>query len=153
MYQTQTTVLIMFGQHATASTAYGRMAVESAALGADQHQLISILFNGVITLIAQSRAALARGDLSAKVDASSRAIRLIDEGLKTAVNRSTGEIGESLFQLYEYCTRRLLQGHLKHDDAAYAEVEGLITQIAEAWRAIAPTARAAVPGASLQRAA
>jgi len=140
-YQIQPSVLNMFGQTAQASTAYGRIAVESAAMGANQHQLIGMLFAGVTTYIARARAALAQGDMPAKIEASSRAIRLIDEGLKAAVDRKSGEIGESLYQLYDYCTRRLLQGQLKHDDAAYAEVAKLIAQIADAWRTISSDAK------------
>jgi flagellar protein FliS len=128
----------MFGRAALATHAYRRVAVESAALGADKHQLIGLLLDGARTAITQARAALARGDVGAKADASTRAIRLVDEGLKVAVDRSAGEVGESLYQLYDYCTRRLLQAHLKNDDAAYAEVSGLIGQIESAWAGIAP---------------
>ncbi|HMS79099.1 MAG TPA: flagellar export chaperone FliS [Burkholderiaceae bacterium] len=128
----------MFGQAAHASNAYRRLAVESAALGADSHQLISMLFAGTQAAIAQARAALARGDIGAKALASSRAIRLVDEGLKVAVDRSVGELGESLYQLWEYCARRLLHAHLKHDDVAYVEVSGLIGQIESAWSSIGP---------------
>ena len=131
----------MFGQAASAIHAYRRVAVESAALGSDSHQLISMLFAAARVAIDQSRAALARGDLGGKATASSKAIRLVDEGLKAAVDRSVGELGETLFQLYDYCTRRLLHAHLKHDDAAYAEVSNLIGQIESAWREIAPGAR------------
>lgn len=132
----------MFGQAALATNAYRRLAVESAALGADSHQLIAMLFAGAQSAIAQSRAALARGDIGAKALASSRAIRLVDEGLKVAVDRSVGELGESLFQLWEYCARRLLHAHLKHDDAAYDEVSRLIGQIESAWTAIDPNGTA-----------
>jgi flagellar secretion chaperone FliS len=128
----------MFGQTALATNAYRRLAVESAALGADRHQLIAMLFEGAQTAISQARAALARGDIAAKAVASSRAIRLVDEGLKVAVDRSVGEMGESLFQLWSYCARRLLHAHLKHDDGAYAEVAALIGQIESAWAGIGP---------------
>lgn len=128
----------MFGQAALATNAYRRLAVESAALGADSHQLIAMLFEGARAAIAQARGALSRGDIGAKAAASSRAIRLVDEGLKVAVDRSVGELGESLYQLWSYCARRLLHAHLKHDDAAYAEVSALIGEIESAWAAIGP---------------
>jgi flagellar protein FliS len=128
----------MFGQAALASNAYRRLAVESAALGADSHQLIAMLLAGARSAIAQARTALGRGDVGAKALATSRAIRLVDEGLKVAVDRSAGEIGESLFQLYDYCARRLLHAHLRHDDAAYDEVSGLLGQIESAWAGIGP---------------
>lgn len=128
----------MFGTAAHASNAYRRLAVETAALGADAHQLIGLLLGGTHAAIGQARGALARGDLGAKALASNRAIRLLDEGLKVAVDRSVGEIGERLWQLWDYCARRLLHAHLKHDDAAYREVAGLIAEIESAWSAIAP---------------
>ena len=128
----------MFATAAQVSKVYGRLAVESSVLGADSHQLVGMLFAGAITAIGQARAALARGDIGAKAQASSKAIRLVDEGLKIAVDRSVGSLGESLYQIYDYCARRLLHAHLKHDDAVYAEVAGLLGQIDEAWRAIAP---------------
>jgi len=134
----------MFGPASIASNAYRRLAVESSALGADRHQLITLLFAGSLNAISQARAALGRGDISAKAQASSKAIRLVDEGLKVAVDRSVGSIGESLYQIYDYCARRLLHAHLKHDDAAYAEVAALIGQIDEAWRAIGPNGNPAI---------
>lgn len=128
----------MLGSAAHASNAYRRLAVESATLGADRHQLISLLFSASLAAIGQARAALSRGDISAKAIASSRAIRLVEEGLKAAVDRAVGALGEQLYQLYEYCSRRLLQGHLRHEDRAYAEVAALIGEIDGAWRDIAP---------------
>ena len=128
----------MFGNAAYASNAYRRLAAESSALGADSHQLIALLFTASLAAIGQARSALARRDIAAKAVASSKAIRLVDEGLKVAVDRSQGAIGESLYQIYDYCTRRLLHAHLKHDDAAYAEVAHLLGQIPDGWRGIAP---------------
>jgi flagellar protein FliS len=128
----------MFGNATLASNAYRRIATESAALGADRHQLIALLFSASLASISQARIALSRRDIGAKAVASSKAIRLVDEGLKVAVDRSAGTIGESLFQLYDYCARRLLHAHLRHDDAAYAEVASLLGQIDDAWRSIAP---------------
>jgi flagellar protein FliS len=133
----------MFGLAAKASNAYRTLANESSALGADRHQLICLLFSGTLSAIGQARAALAKGDIGMKAQASSKAIRLIDEGLKVAVNRSVGEMGESLYQLYDYCARRLLQGHLRHDDAAYAEVARLLHEIDSGWRTISPAAKPA----------
>ena len=120
----------MFATAAHVSKAYSRLAVESAALGADAHQLVGMLFTGAITAIGQARAALARGDIGAKAIASSKAIRLVDEGLK----------------LYDYCARRLLHAQVKHDDRAYAEVAALLSELESAWVAISPNG-----GAPLRR--
>jgi len=121
-----------------ASKAYRQLALESSTLGADRHQLIGLLFTSALGAIDQARAALRRGDVTAKSQAAQRAISLIDEGLKGAVERSAGTLGESLYQLYDYCGRRLVQAHLKNDDQAFEEVADLLKPVLEAWQQIAP---------------
>jgi len=128
----------MFGSALHASAAYRRLAIESAALGADRHQLIGLLFAGVLSSIGQARQALAQGDMLAKAEASSRASRLVSEGLLAAVDRSSGALGEQLYQLWDYCGRRLLVAHLKKDDRIYEEVAQLVGRVSEAWAQIAP---------------
>ena len=134
----------MFVQSSPAATAYRRVAVESATLGADPHQLIALLLAGAMTAIGEARAALGRKDVAAKVAAATRAMRIVDEGLKAVVDRSASPIGESLYELYDYCTRRLLHAQLHNDDAAFAEVSGLLAQIREGWAGIAPGRGAAL---------
>lgn len=141
----------MFGSALPASAAYRRLAIESAALGADRHQLIGLLLSGTLTAIGQARDALARNDMVAKADASGRASRLIGEGLQAAVDRSVGELGESLYQLWDYCGRRLLVAHLKQDDRVYAEVAALVASVSDAWSQIAPQAAAAAAATSSVR--
>jgi len=128
----------MLGTAAHATNAYRRLAVDSAALGADRHQLIGLLFAGTLTAIGQARIALARGDMAAKAQASGKATRLVSEGLKVAVDRSAGDLGEQLYQLWDYCARQLLTAHLRQDDAIYREVAELVGGISDAWASIAP---------------
>ncbi|WP_233638596.1 flagellar export chaperone FliS, partial [Citrobacter cronae] len=42
--------------------------------------------------------------------------------------------------LYDYMIRRLLQANLRNDCQAIEEVEGLLGNIAEAWKQISPKA-------------
>ena len=126
----------MFGNAAYASNAYRRLAAESSALGADSHQLIALLFTASLAAIGQARSALTRRDIAAKAVASSKAIRLVDEGLKVAVDRSQGAIGESLYQIYDYCTRRLILANAQNDDTILQEVQALIEPVAQSWKAM-----------------
>lgn len=141
----------MFGSAYNGSAAYRRLAIETAALGADRHQLIGMLFAGVLSSIDQARQALARGDMLAKAEASSRASRLVSEGLLAAVDRSTGELGEQLHALWDYCGRRLLVAHLKKDDRVYEEVAQLVSRVSEAWSQIAPQGAPAATASSADR--
>ena len=138
----------MFATAARASTAYRRLAVESAAFGADRHQLIAMLFANALGAIAEARAALAAGQVATKAEATTRAIRIVDEGLKCALDRGVGPLAEQLYALYDYCARRLLYAHARSHDAAYQEAASLLSQVSDAWSAIRPSAAPATRGAA-----
>ncbi|MFZ9408324.1 MAG: flagellar export chaperone FliS, partial [Burkholderiaceae bacterium] len=134
----------MFGSPSRLANAYGAMAVETAALGADRHQLIGMLLAGVQTYIGQARQAIRQNNLAQRAEVSSKANRLINEGLVCALDRKAGgQIAASLFEIYDYCQRRLLHAQLHGDDAAYAEVSRLIGEIQEGWRGIGQSPRPA----------
>ena len=51
-----------------------------------------------------------------------------------------GELADHLSSLYDYMIRRLLLANLRNDSQAIEEVEGLLGNIAEAWKQISPKA-------------
>ncbi len=120
-----------------ASSAYKRVAVETGVQGADAHQLVDLLFDTLAQSLNQARGAMERGEVQAKGEALGRAVRILDEGLKSGLNlREGGELADRLHQLYDYGVQRLTQANLRNDSAAVAEVIGLIEPIADAWKQI-----------------
>lgn len=86
-----------------------------------------------------ARLFLEQGDIVAKGEALSKAINIIDNGLKAGLDQEKGgEIAAHLSDLYDYMIRRLLQANLRNDSQAIEEVEGLLGNIAEAWKQISP---------------
>ena len=73
-----------------AANAYQRINVETSMHTIDQHQLVALLYEGVLNAIATARGALARGDVLGKVNNISKAIRILEEGLSTALDRAEG---------------------------------------------------------------
>lgn len=128
----------MFSAHSPrAANAYQRINVETSMHTIDQHQLVSLLLQGAISAIATARGALARGDVLLKCNSVAKAIRIIDEGLNTALDREEGgELAVNLGQLYDYCLRRLILGNARNDDAMLLEVQRLIEPIAQGWNEI-----------------
>ena len=57
-----------------AANAYQRINIETSMHTIDQHQLVSLLYEGVLNSIATARGAMARGDVLGKVHASSKPI-------------------------------------------------------------------------------
>ena len=138
-----------------AANAYQRINIETSMHTIDQHQLVSLLYEGVLSSIATARGALARGDVLTKCNSVSKAVRIIEEGLMTALDRDAGgELAQNLEALYDYSLRRLLLANAHNDDAMLAEVAHLFEPIAQGWNQIkTPTAAAVAPRAEVRVAA
>jgi len=128
----------MFSAYSPRSVnAYQRINVETSMHTMDQHQLVALLYEGVLNAIATARGAMARGDILAKCNAISKAIRILEEGLSTSLDKvDGGELAQNLGNLYEYCVRKLALANARNDDALMQEVMRLIEPIATGWNAI-----------------
>ncbi|HMQ71395.1 MAG: flagellar export chaperone FliS [Rhodoferax sp.] len=126
--------------HAFAA-AYHQVGVQTAVSGADPHRLVALLFDGCLEALAQARGAMRAGQVEAKGRAIGRAARIVEEGLRAALDlREGGSLAADLDALYGYLTLRLMHANRHNDEAALAECERLIEPLREAWQAIAPSA-------------
>ncbi|KFC81653.1 flagellar export chaperone FliS [Buttiauxella agrestis] len=131
---------------ARGTQAYAQIGVESAVMSASPHQLIVLLFDGALSALVRARLFMQQGELAAKGEALSKAINIIDNGLKAGLdNEQGGEIAENLSSLYDYMIRRLMLANLRNDVELIEEVEGLLTNIADAWKQISPLNAAREP--------
>lgn len=129
----------MFATFRHPAQAYRQIEVETGLQTADPHRLIVLLYDGAIGAIAQAKSALATHDTAAKGKAVTKAIQIVDEGLKAAVDaKAGGEVAQNLRDLYDYMTRRLVEGNLSNDFRAFDEVSGLLADLRDTWQAIAP---------------
>jgi flagellar protein FliS len=79
------------------------------------------------------------GDIPAKGKSISKAIAIIDNGLRASLDkRIGGEIALNLDSLYEYMSRQLLLANLNNDEAKITEVQNLLRDLKGAWEAISP---------------
>ncbi|MDR7342844.1 MAG: flagellar export chaperone FliS [Pantoea sp.] len=124
--------------------AYAQVGVESAVMSATPHQLVVLLFDGALSAMKKAVILMDQGDIPGKGQALSKAINIITNGLRAGLNHEAGgDIAANLDGLYDYMTRRLLHANLHNDVEAIAEVERLLTNIADAWKEIGPNAPAA----------
>ncbi|RZL41368.1 MAG: flagellar export chaperone FliS [Variovorax sp.] len=118
-----------------AASAYKTVGAQSSVDGADAHQLIVLLFDGLLQAVNAARGALSRGDVATKGTQIQRAVRFLEEGLKGGLDdKRGGELAQRLRALYDYCIQRLTQGNARNDVGALAEVVALITPVAEGWK-------------------
>lgn len=123
-----------------ASRSHGVSAYQSVAQSStethDPHELIHLLLMGLTDRIAAARAALKKNDREARATAVTKA-QMILFGLRDSLDFDAGgDLATNLDSLYEYCTRRLTNGHAKEDDAIFGEVMDLMVSIRDAWRSI-----------------
>lgn len=129
----------MFGVSNRAD-AYSRVGVETGVAGATPHQLVVMLFDGVLLALSKARAALESENIAMRGESISKAIEIIDNGLKASLDMDAGggELPGRLAALYDYMVDRLLYANLNANAAAIAEVSGLLASLREAWLAIEP---------------
>jgi|SRR5689334_11211929 flagellar protein FliS len=124
--------------------AYRTVGVETGVPAASPHRLVTMLFDGFNEAIAQARGALRQGDVEAKGKAIGRAVRIVEEGLKAALDvEAGGALAADLSALYRYVTVRLTEANLHNDSRALDECAALIEPVRSAWIAIDPAAAAA----------
>jgi flagellar protein FliS len=117
--------------------AYVRTGLDARVAEADPHALVAMLFDGLFESLAQARGAMRSGDILAKGRAIGRAVGIVDEGLRAALDlRAGGTLARDLHDLYAYITARLTHANLKNDEGALEECAALMTPVREAWASI-----------------
>lgn len=115
--------------------AYANIGLETKVLSATPEQLITLLFDGVLAAITKAGLYLENGDIQGRGTAISKAIDIIDSGLKASLDMEAGgELSRNLAATYEIILHHLLQANL-HADAQKLELaKKLLADIADAWR-------------------
>jgi flagellar protein FliS len=119
-----------------ALASYGDVKVTTGVAGADNVQLIQMLFDGLIESLATARGHMERGAIEEKSKALTRAGRIV-VGLQGALDfEKGGEIARNLNDLYAYVTRRLFHVNANNDLAALGEIHNLMNEIRTAWQQV-----------------
>ena len=140
-----------FSARGQSASMYAKVGLETDVQAASPHRLVAMLFDGVFDAMSQAAVAIQAGNIELKGRSLSRAVRILDEGLRAGLDLSAGQLAVDLRDLYAYVCTRLTQANLKSDLAAIEECQRLLSPVREAWTAIGqspaaqgmPAARAA----------
>jgi len=122
---------------ARAASAYKRVGAQTSIEGASPHQVICLLFEALLRSLNSARGALARGDIETKGEAIGKAVRILEEGLKSGLDMEAGgELAVNLNGVYNYSILRLTTANLKNDVSLVEEVTQLIVPVFDAWKSI-----------------
>ncbi len=131
----------MFGSSTGGANAYAKVGIETGVAAASPHKLIVMLFEGAMVAVASGIQHMQSGDIAKKGEAISKAISIIDNGLRASLDKKVGgEIALNLDALYEYMSNRLLIANVKNQRAVLDEVYQLLKGLKDAWESIAPKA-------------
>lgn len=125
-----------------AMNAYAKVGIEANIQDASPHKLILMLFDGAILAINMAKNHMQLNQIAAKGESISRAIAIIDEGLKISLDeKSGGELVQNLKALYEYMSNRLLMANIKNEVEGLDEVARLLGELKGAWEQIGQMAQ------------
>lgn len=123
---------------ARSAKAYANVGLETEVMSASPERLISLLFRGAQTAIAQARLHMHNKRIAERGAALSKAIDIVDSGLKASINvEQGGDVARHLTAAYELIVRDLLQANLHNDETKLASAEKLLSDLADAWRTAA----------------
>ena len=130
----------MFGSSQQGANAYAKVGVETGVTSASPHRLIVMLYDGALVAVSSAMQHMKTGNVAEKGKSVSKAILIIDSGLRASLNKEAGgAIALNLDSLYEYMSTQLLQANLNNQPELLEEVYGLLLELKNAWDAIAGT--------------
>ncbi len=121
----------------SAISAYQRVGVESGVESANPHKLILMLFEGAHEALAKAKIHLQHGEIESKGQMLSKAIMIIDHGLKASLDMNAGgDLAIKLQSLYDYMSHRLFLANIQNNPEIIDEVHKLLSELYEAWKSI-----------------
>lgn len=113
---------------------YRQVGIETEASSASPHQLILMLYDSFLESIGRAKLAMQGGVIEVKCHQVGRAVRLMDEGLRAALDLDAGgDVAQNLHALYSYVITRLTLANLRNDVSILEEADRLIRPIRDAW--------------------
>ncbi len=115
---------------------YQKMNVQTSLSDASPHQLITMLFDGLISRLAMAKGFIDRQDYEGKSRCLGSAITIIGALQNSLDKEQGGEIAENLDRLYLYMTRRVFAAGVANDVLIIDEVVSLVKTVKEGWDGI-----------------
>lgn len=117
---------------------YARVYKSNAILTASPGQLVLMMFDGALQAMARAKIAFERPKTDLKrIEVINRELikaQSILSELRGSLNHDVpGEFSSTMSKLYTYYNKRLFEANMKKVVEPVIEVEGLVTQIRDAW--------------------
>lgn len=130
------------GSRKQSAQTYATIGLQTEVLSASPEHLITLLYNGARAAIMQARLHLEQGNIAQRGMAISKAIDIVDSGLKASVSvEQGGELAQNLITTYEIIIHNLLHANMQADDKKLQLAEQLLAELSQAWTTSVDTQR------------
>jgi flagellar protein FliS len=113
--------------------AYTNHYLESELHSADRVDLVRLMYRGAIEATSRARRNLANGQILERSRQITKAWDILGELTRSLDHMQGGDLSRALVELYVYMQKRLLEANAEQSDGPLAEVERLLSTLAEAW--------------------
>ena len=107
------------------------LAIQAAA--ANPHQLVLMLFNGLMDELVRAKSHIAARRYDRKVQSVNKCIDILNALTSSLGFEKGGELALSLANLYDYCVYRLYDASHKLSVASVEEVEVILRNLQDGW--------------------
>ena len=114
--------------------------LESRVFSADGVELVRMLYQAATAAVEDARRHLAEKDIAMRSKKINKALRILTELATSLDHERGGELSHRLAGLYDYMSRRLIEGNMRQEDQPLEEVLGLLRTLLEGWTGIQSTA-------------
>ncbi len=115
---------------------YRNVELEAKVSSASPYELVQLLFDELILLLARAKEAQTHDDKELQNVAVERATHIISYLHSTLSEDVESDLPHKLSLLYDYINRQLLSYRLRSDEVLLDEVISLVETIASAWKNI-----------------
>jgi len=115
---------------------YTDVGLETQVLGANPAQLITLLMEGALAAMRKARLFMQAGNIQGRGASISKAIDIVESGLKASVKKCAGtdSLADNLITTYDAVVHHLLQANLKASVESLDVAQTLLDGICQAWK-------------------
>lgn len=121
------------GRHSIDS--YATIGLQTEVFSATPEELITMLIDGARSSVIKAKMHLENGDIAERGKAISKAIDIVDTGLKSVVDKEKGgEVATQLITNYDLIIYHLMQANLHSDVKGLDIAQEMLQSLGDTWK-------------------
>ena len=121
--------------------AYNQVNIESSLLAANPHQIILMMYDGLLESIAKGKGAIERKDLETKSKMLTKAVNILAALDNSLDAKAEPEISKNFSALYGFCIDKLNEISISMDTQGLDQVIEFLKPLRDAWKDMPETSK------------